>query len=78
MKISIVTIVILAGTFALPQSNLANPTIYFGKEVKGLERAGGTLAARRRNPQHYPCQDYDPAKKTCGTLPGQLPKPRDG
>jgi hypothetical protein len=70
MNIRIAVLAALIGASAMMQANLANA-------ATGTDAAKSTAPMKHtlksRNPHHYPCQDYDPVKKTCGRHQNQVP-----
>jgi hypothetical protein len=70
MNIRIAVLAALVGTSAMMQADLASAAT--GTDaVKTAAPVKHTL--KSRNPHHYPCQDYDPVKKTCGRHQNQVP-----
>jgi hypothetical protein len=70
MTIRIAVLAALIGASAMVQADLANAATSTGA-TKSTTSTKHTL--KSRNPHHYPCQDYDPVKKTCGRHQNQEP-----
>ena len=69
MNIRIAVLSALIGAGAMMQADLASAaTTDAAKKATPMKH---TL--KSRNPHHYPCQDYDPVKKTCGRRQNQEP-----